>query len=54
MRTWRVFAQTVTYNKEVLERIAPLWDENMSAVEKWNVLCDGLVDVRSELLGRDC
>ena len=27
-----------TYNKEVLVRIAPLWDENMSAVEKWDVL----------------
>ena len=43
-----------TYNKEVLERIAPLWDENMSAVEKWDFLCDGLVDARSVLLGRDC
>lgn len=42
------------YNKEVLERIAPLWDENMSAVEKWVVQHDGLVDARSELLGRDC
>ena len=43
-----------TYNKEVLERIAPLWDENMSAVEKWDVLRDGLMDARSVLLGRDC
>ena len=43
-----------TYNKEVLERIVPLWDDSMSAVEKWDVLCDGLVDAGSELLGRDC
>ena len=43
-----------TFNKEVLGRIAPLWDENMSTVEKWDVLCDGLVDAGSELLGRDC
>ena len=35
-------------------RIAPLWDENMSAIEKWDVLHDGLVDAGSELLGRDC
>ena len=42
------------YNKKVLERIALLWDENMSAVEKWDVLHDGLVDAGSELLGRDC
>ena len=42
-----------TYNKEVLERIAALWDENMSTVEKWNVLRDELVDAGCELLGRD-
>jgi len=39
------------FNKSVLERIAPLWDKDMSVISKWSVL---RVNTGKALLGRDC
>jgi len=41
-------------NEFVVERGAPLWDKDMSVMNKWNVLRDGCVNAGNELLGRDC
>ena len=32
------------FNKTVVERIAPLWDKDMSVISKWNVLHDEFVN----------